>query len=219
LDRLIRGRLWIGIIGFALIGIVAMQVAVLRMNTGLARGLESKAALMREISSAQVAASTLGSATHVEAEAAHRGMELTAAGPAAFLGVGRGDSARAAWLLANGPAKTPVSESAAAAPLTAQPTTVPAGAVAGAEAGSATSGAPAAGSTATTVGSAAGSEAATTVALPATQQASATTPTTPAVTEPSTTTATGPATGAAEGGAVQAPGSTAAAGAAQAGQG
>ncbi len=45
LDRLIRGRLWIGLLAFALIGIVAMQLLVLKLNTGIGRKLTRVASL------------------------------------------------------------------------------------------------------------------------------------------------------------------------------
>jgi hypothetical protein len=100
LDRIIRGRLWIGIIGFALIGIVAMQVAVLQLHTDVARGLETKSTLLREISSAQVSGSTLGSGSQIETEAAQKGMVLQAGAPAGFLRASRVDLGAAAAVLA-----------------------------------------------------------------------------------------------------------------------
>src|SRR5271168_1458394 len=37
LDRLIRGRVWIVVIAFALIGIVTLQLLVLQLNAGMGR--------------------------------------------------------------------------------------------------------------------------------------------------------------------------------------
>jgi hypothetical protein len=39
LDRLISGRIWIGVIAFALIGIVTMQLGLLKLNAGIGRSL------------------------------------------------------------------------------------------------------------------------------------------------------------------------------------
>src|SRR5690242_18006055 len=48
LDRLIRGRAWIGLLAFSLIGIVAMQLLVLKLNTEIGRTLTHVAELQRE---------------------------------------------------------------------------------------------------------------------------------------------------------------------------
>src|SRR4051794_426802 len=40
LDRLIRGRAWIVLIGVLLMGIVVMQVSLLKLNTGIGRAVE-----------------------------------------------------------------------------------------------------------------------------------------------------------------------------------
>ena len=44
LDRLIRGRAWIVLIGFALLGIVAMQVSLLKLNAGIGRAARARGA-------------------------------------------------------------------------------------------------------------------------------------------------------------------------------
>jgi hypothetical protein len=118
LDRLIRGRIWIGIIAFALIGIVAMQVAVLKLNTGTASALETKSTLMREISAAEVASSTLGSGAHIEAEAVRRGMVMAAAAPVGVVTVKRSDADGASALLASSPAQAPAAPTTTATPAT-----------------------------------------------------------------------------------------------------
>ncbi len=102
LDRLIRGRVWIGLVGFALIGIVAMQLVVLRLNTQIGHELERKANLQREISATQVADSALTSAERVQTEAGKRGMELSPSGVVAFVAPQRSDAQTAAQLLSSG---------------------------------------------------------------------------------------------------------------------
>ena len=45
LDRIIRGRYWIPLLGVLLVGIVAMQVEVLKLNAGIGRALEQSTSL------------------------------------------------------------------------------------------------------------------------------------------------------------------------------
>src|SRR5439155_305969 len=47
LDRLLTGRAWIGLIAFALIGIVFMQVSLLKLNAGIGRSVERASILDR----------------------------------------------------------------------------------------------------------------------------------------------------------------------------
>ncbi len=123
LDRLIRGRMWIGIVGFALIGIVTMQLVVLRMNTEVGRSLEHKTALQRQIASLEVDDSTLSESARIEAEAQRRGMVPSTDASVKFLTPGSGDASSAARLLARSgslsasavPATAAESESSAAA--------------------------------------------------------------------------------------------------------
>jgi hypothetical protein len=114
LDRLIRGRLWIAIVGFALIGIVAMQLVVLRLNTEVGKGLERKANLQREISTLQVTGSALTAAARIQAEAGRRGMQLGASGVAAFLTAQGSDAGNAAALLTGSAARQQSAEGHAA---------------------------------------------------------------------------------------------------------
>jgi hypothetical protein len=46
-DRLVRGRVWIPLIGFLLIGIVAMQVSMLKLNAGIGTNVEKISTLER----------------------------------------------------------------------------------------------------------------------------------------------------------------------------
>jgi cell division protein FtsL len=74
LDRLIRGRAWIGLVAFALIGIVTLQLGLLQLNSGVGRALERETVLERENSSLSVENSSLSSPERVEALATHAGM-------------------------------------------------------------------------------------------------------------------------------------------------
>jgi hypothetical protein len=85
LDRLIHGRAWIGIVAFALIGIVTMQLGLLKLNAGIGRALEHEAALQREDSALSVENSEVAAGDTVELQAAHMGMQLIPAGALRFL--------------------------------------------------------------------------------------------------------------------------------------
>jgi hypothetical protein len=85
LDRLIHGRAWIGIVTFALIGIVTMQLGLLKLNAGIGRALEHEGALQRENSALSVENSEVAAGDTVELQAAHMGMRLIPAGSLRFL--------------------------------------------------------------------------------------------------------------------------------------
>jgi hypothetical protein len=100
LDRLIRGRAWIGLIAFALIGIVAMQVTLLRLNSGIGRSIDRATALQRESSLLAAQVAGLSSAQRVQAEATRLGMVYAPPDDVRYLRASRGDAARAATSLA-----------------------------------------------------------------------------------------------------------------------
>jgi cell division protein FtsL len=85
LDRLIRGRIWIGVIAFALIGIVTMQLGLLKLNAGIGRSLAREAQLQRENATLSTENSELAAGERVETQAEHAGMELIPAGAIGFL--------------------------------------------------------------------------------------------------------------------------------------
>ncbi len=84
-DRLIHGRAWIGLVAFALIGIVTMQLGLLKLNAGIGRALEHEGALQRENSALSVENSEVAAGDTVELQAAHMGMRLVPAGSLRFL--------------------------------------------------------------------------------------------------------------------------------------
>jgi hypothetical protein len=101
LDRLIRGRLWIGLVAFALIGIVTLQLALLKLNGGIGRALAREGVLQRENAALSVANSELASADRVQAQARSLGMEFVSTGALHFLTASPGrDVPRAASILA-----------------------------------------------------------------------------------------------------------------------
>jgi hypothetical protein len=112
LDRLIRGRTWIGIVAFALIGIVTLQLGLLKLNGGIGRALEHEATLQRQNASLSIENSELAAAGRIEARAAHLGMAFAPAGALRFLPASsHGDIAKAATAL-SAPARASTAESA-----------------------------------------------------------------------------------------------------------
>ena len=97
LDRLIRGRIWIGVIAFALIGIVTLQLLVLQLNASIGRALGARgAAAARERCAQHRKLGTRGRRTRRVAGGA-LGMQLVPVGALRFLTVDpRADIARAA---------------------------------------------------------------------------------------------------------------------------
>jgi cell division protein FtsL len=100
LDRLIRGRSWIVLVAFALIGIVTLQLGLLKLNAGIGRSLESSALLQRENAALSIENAELAAGNRVEATAAHLGMQLVSPGALRFLSVHpRADVAHASSVL------------------------------------------------------------------------------------------------------------------------
>jgi len=108
LDRLIRGRAWIGVVAFALIGIVAMQLALLKFNAGIGRALEHEALLQTENATLGIENSASSAGDSIESQAAIHGMVSVPSGGLHFLSAdGPADIRRAAMALS-----TPVGASA-----------------------------------------------------------------------------------------------------------
>lgn len=187
LDRLVRGRAWIAIMAIGLIGIVFMQVSLLKLNAGISRAVTAADTFDRQNSSLREDISKLDSGERIQGVAAKLGMLTPAAGDVHYLD-GRGaDAARAAAAI-QPPAPVTVAAAAAVAATTtpaattAAPTTTTAAPAAKAAVAPATTNA--APATATVA-------AATTNAAPAT----ATTTTAPAATTAAPATTAPPATG------------------------
>ena len=69
-----RGRAWIAIVGVGLIGIVFMQVSMLRMNTGIGQAVERASTLERENAAMQASISQLSSSERIRDAAVRAGM-------------------------------------------------------------------------------------------------------------------------------------------------
>jgi hypothetical protein len=72
-------------VAFALIGIVTLQLALLKFNGGIGRALTREAVLQRENAALSVANSELASADRVQAQARSLGMEFVSTGALHFL--------------------------------------------------------------------------------------------------------------------------------------
>jgi hypothetical protein len=95
-DRLLRSRLWIMIVGALLGGIVAMQVSLLKLNAGISRAVETSATLERQNGALEAAIARLGATERVRSTAESRGMVLPPAGAVEYLRARPDDAARAA---------------------------------------------------------------------------------------------------------------------------
>lgn len=82
------GRLWIGVIAFALIGIVTMQLALLRINTSIGADLERAAALQRENVALSIGISEADSGEAIERNGRADGMIAVAPGDLRFVAAG-----------------------------------------------------------------------------------------------------------------------------------
>ena len=118
LDRLVwnpPARAWIGVVAFALIGIVAMQLWVVKLGVGIGHALEHAQLLQRENSTLAIEDSSLSSGERIERLALARGMVLAPPGALHFDALrGPLDARQAAAALAK-PAQAPSSASATAA--------------------------------------------------------------------------------------------------------
>jgi hypothetical protein len=97
LDRLIRGRLWIGLIAGALVMLVFMQVSLLKLNTGISADILTSQNLERQNAEMRAGVSSLDSGQRIQDIAVARGMVMPDDGQLRFLQAGpAGTGARAA---------------------------------------------------------------------------------------------------------------------------
>ena len=202
LDRLIRGRVWIGIVAAALLGIVAMQVVLLRLGAQISAQTTAVNAL---IAHNETASTTIAG---MEATGGAYGASATAKmvdpppDDVTYMHANSGDLARAVARMRS-PSAAAIAAEAAARTYTAATTITPAAAIGAATVTTAPSSAGATGATGSTAAtgttSAAGGAAATgapagTGATGAAGTTAASTATTPATTTPATTTPAGTTT-------------------------
>src|SRR4051794_14430265 len=96
LDRLVRGRAWIALIAAGLMGIVFVQVSMLRLNAGISRAVASAETLQRQNSALRGDISRLGSGERIGDTARALGMAMPPAGSVHYLDARKADRAAAA---------------------------------------------------------------------------------------------------------------------------
>ncbi len=85
IDRLVRGRAWIPVLGLMLAGIVAMQVEVLKLGASVGRSIERGSALQTRNELLRANVASLSDETRIERLAAGMGMIMPAPGATGFL--------------------------------------------------------------------------------------------------------------------------------------
>jgi hypothetical protein len=83
--RLFRGRALIAVFGVALLGLVFLQVSLLKLNTGISLNIERAAKLERDNAQARASISRLDAGRRVQDAAGQLGMVMPAAGAICFL--------------------------------------------------------------------------------------------------------------------------------------
>ena len=96
LDRLVRGRLWIAVLATGLVGIVFLQISLLKLNTGISRAVQTAQTLERQNTAMTMEISRAGGGQRVQEAAAARGLLTPASGEPRFLDAGKASPARAA---------------------------------------------------------------------------------------------------------------------------
>jgi cell division protein FtsL len=102
-DRMVRGRVWIGVLGILLIGLVFTQVSLLKLNAGIGSAVERGAALDRANGELRAQVSQLESGERIQERAAALGMILPPAGQISYVRTrGRDDVGPAVSALGEG---------------------------------------------------------------------------------------------------------------------
>jgi hypothetical protein len=84
-DRLLRGRAWVWVIGILLGGIVFMQVTLLKLNTGISNAVTTAATLERVNAGLETEVARLSSGERIQATAADQDMVAPPAGDVGYL--------------------------------------------------------------------------------------------------------------------------------------
>jgi hypothetical protein len=121
-DRLLRGRSWIAVIGTLLIGLVAMQVSMLKINAGIGRAVERSADLERSNGELRATVSRLSSGERIQERAGRLGLVMPAAGAIHYVHAQpRRDARGASSALTAGRFDADAVAQAGVAPVTPQP--------------------------------------------------------------------------------------------------
>ena len=121
IDRLIRSQIWIGLVAFALIGIVTLQLGLLKLNATIGRALEHEALLQRQNAALQIENSELAADREVVSRAERLGMVSVPLQALRFVSADpRRDPSRAAAALRSA---TPSASAESATPSASAPAT------------------------------------------------------------------------------------------------
>jgi hypothetical protein len=96
LDRLLRGRAWIGFLGVLLIGLVALNVSLLKLNAAAGRNAELAKKLRVDNADLQGRVSRLGSGGRLQDAAGRLGLVMPTAGSVHYLNANPAVDARRA---------------------------------------------------------------------------------------------------------------------------
>ena len=121
-ERLVRGNGWVALLAVLLLGIVFMQVHMLKLNAGISRAVESAGTLERQNAQLRQEVSQLGAADRIEEAAGMFGMVMPQPGSVRYLDSRDVvvDAKRAAkTMTAPDPTAAAAAAAAAAAPVTA----------------------------------------------------------------------------------------------------
>ena len=88
LDRLVRGRAWIPVLGVLLAGIVAMQVEILKLGASMGRAIEQTTTLTSQNEQLRESVAMLGDDRRIERLASGMGMVLPPPGAVGYLSSG-----------------------------------------------------------------------------------------------------------------------------------
>jgi cell division protein FtsL len=95
LDRILRGRAWIPLVGLLLAGIVFFNVDLLRLNRSIAVTSEKSEQVSRENARLRREVARLGSSERVQKAALERGLVLPSPGDVRFRDITKRDERRA----------------------------------------------------------------------------------------------------------------------------
>jgi hypothetical protein len=99
LDRIVRGRAWILILGVMLAGIVAMQVEVLKLGASMGRSIERTSALQSRNELLRESVAALADQQRIERLASGMGMVMPSPGAVGFLRARRVNIGKAAFAI------------------------------------------------------------------------------------------------------------------------
>jgi hypothetical protein len=115
LRRLVHGRLWIPLVAAGLMGIVFMQVSMLKLNAGIGRAVQSASTLERQNAAMRADVSRMESGEKIDDVAHNLGMVVPADGGEHYVTAGRGEAERAVQRMTAPTSTTTVSAAATTA--------------------------------------------------------------------------------------------------------